>query len=58
MIRRIQNENTWQEIARKQKAADMNRLDYLVYNPERLACTAQEKDVCLETVRKLFRVFF
>ena len=53
-----QKENTWQEIARKQKMADMNRLDYLVYSPERLACTKQEKDACLETVRKLIRLCY
>ncbi len=51
-------ENGWQEIARKQKAAGMNLLDYLVYNPERLACTVQEKDACLETVRKLVRLCY
>lgn len=53
-----QEENAWQEIARKQKAAGMDRLDYLAYNPERLACTGQEKDACLETVRKLVRLCY
>jgi len=50
-----QEQNLWEKIASKQKATDMTRLDYLVYNPERLACTEQEKDACLETVRKLVR---
>lgn len=53
-----QGNNLWQETAHKQKAVDMNRLDYLVYNPERLACTEQEKDTCLETVRKLIRLCY
>lgn len=35
-------------------------LDTLIYDPERLACSAEEKETCLETVRKLTRlcVFF
>lgn len=53
-----EKDNFWQETARKQKAVDMNRLDYLVYNPERLACTEAEKDACLETVRKLVRLCY
>lgn len=34
----------------------MTVLDRLIYNPERLACTVEEKDACLETVRKLARL--
>lgn len=31
-------------------------LDTLIYDPERLACSAEEKEACLETVRKLARL--
>lgn len=31
-------------------------LDTLIYDPERLACSEEEKEVCLETVRKLARL--
>lgn len=31
-------------------------LDALIYDPERLACSAEEKEACLETVRKLARL--
>ena len=34
----------------------MTVLDRLIYDPERLACTGEEKDACLETVRKLARL--
>lgn len=51
-----QGNDLWQETARKQKAADRGCLDDLIYDPERLACTGQEKDACLETVRKLIRL--
>lgn len=34
----------------------MNILDALIYDPERLACTDEEKDACLETMRKLARL--
>jgi len=51
-----QEGNSWEEIASRQKATPMDRLDYLVYDPERLACTGEEKDACLETVRKLVRL--
>lgn len=53
-----QGNGLWQETAHKQKATDMNRLDYLVYDSGRLACTEQEKDACLETVRKLIWLCF
>lgn len=36
----------------------MSSLDNLIYDPERLVCTDQEKDVCLETVRKLIRLSY
>lgn len=53
-----QEQNAWQEIARRQKATGMDRLDHLVYDPERLACAKEEKDACLETVRKLIRLSY
>lgn len=31
-------------------------LDALIYDPERLDCSAEEKESCLETVRKLARL--
>ncbi len=31
-------------------------MDTLIYDPERLACTAEEKEACLETVAKLARL--
>lgn len=31
-------------------------LDTLIYDPERLACSAEEKEACLETVRKLVQL--
>lgn len=31
----------------------MTVLDRLIYDPERLACTGEEKEACLETMRKL-----
>lgn len=34
----------------------MRILDFLIYQPDRLACTAEEKEACLETVRKLARL--
>lgn len=34
----------------------MSILDSLVYDPQRLACTDEEKEACLETVRKLARL--
>lgn len=34
----------------------MTVLDRLIYDPERLACTGEEKEACLETVRKLARL--
>lgn len=37
---------------------DRTHLDYVVYDPERLACTGQEKEACLETVRKLIRLCY
>lgn len=53
-----QGNDLWQETADKRKTTDMSRLDHLIYNSERLACTEQEKDACLETVRKLVRLCF
>lgn len=34
----------------------MTVLDRLIYDPERLACTGEEKEACLDTVRKLARL--
>lgn len=34
----------------------MTLLDTLIYDPERLSCTGEEKEACLETVRKLARL--
>lgn len=34
----------------------MRTLDTLIYDPSRLACTDEEKEACLETVRKLARL--
>ncbi len=31
-------------------------MDTLIYDPERLACLAEEKEACLETVAKLARL--
>lgn len=31
-------------------------LDTLIYDPKRLVCSAEEKETCLETVRKLVRL--
>ena len=35
----------------------MSTLDTLIYDPERLTCTDAEKDACLETVKKLARLW-
>lgn len=35
----------------------MSTLDTLIYDPERLSCTDAEKDACLETVKKLARLW-
>jgi len=35
----------------------MRLLDSVIYNSERLACTNQEKDACLQTVKKLARLW-
>jgi len=35
----------------------MSILDSLIYDPERLACTDEKKDACLETVAKLARIW-